>query len=171
MNPDRTVVAPVVPAPVHRAESGVHFAVERGLVGAESIRAAGDALSPPEFASFVATAFRNHQHLGNVLTHVSGGNWKRVEEALRAILDPHVDGRSLTPLARNIVELMCADRGVTGRILKPYYQGLLIGVLGETVARRVIDNVMCLFIDFETRARGTAPNPSADASKPEGKLQ
>jgi hypothetical protein len=122
-----------------------------------------DAFSPREIAAFVAMSFRNHGHLGNVLTHISAGNWKRVEEALCAILDPYANSSSLTPLACNIVELMCADGGVTGRILKPFYQQLLIGALGEDVARCVINNVTALFTELEVRARNSVRGRLAPA--------
>ena len=72
-----------------------------------------------DLAFLVVAAFRRHPHINNVLTHISDANWERVEQALRAILDPLAASRDLSPLARNIVDLMCADRGVTGRILKP----------------------------------------------------
>ena len=54
----------------------------------------------------VVAAFRRHPHLNNVLTHISGARWERVEQALRAILDPVSRSRELSPLARNIVDLM-----------------------------------------------------------------
>ena len=101
----------------------------------------------------VVAAFRRHPHLNNVLTHISGASWSRVEEALRVILDPRTGSRDLSPLARNIVDLMCADRGVTGRILKPYYRDLLTNVLGPRVAARLIANVTCLFLEYEVATR------------------
>lgn len=161
----------IVPPIAHQTGASVQSRPARTPAGAERGLDAGDGLLPPGLASFVATAFRHHRHLGNVLTHVSGGNWKRVEEALRAILDPSADSTNLTPLARNIVELMYADRGVTGRILKPYYQGLLISALGEDVARRVIANVMALFIEFETRGRDIARNRADARGNSKGNLQ
>lgn len=116
----------------------------------------------------VVAAFRRHPHLNNVLTHISGASWSRVEEALRVILDPRTGSRDLSPLARNIVDLMCADRGVTGRILKPYYRDLLTNVLGPRVAARLIANVTCLFLEYEAATRPIATanltNRSASAS-------
>jgi hypothetical protein len=103
-----------------------------------------------------------------VLTHISGASWSRVEEVLRVILDPRTGSRDLSPLARNMVDLMCADRGVTGRILKPYYRDLLTNVLGPRVAARLIANVTCLFLEYEVAARpiatATLTNRSASAS-------
>jgi hypothetical protein len=97
----------------------------------------------------VVAAFRRHPHINNVMTHISGGSWDRVEQALRAILDPLARTRDLSQLARNIVDLMCADRGVTGRILKPYFRDLLATVLPLPIAARLRANVTCLFLEFE----------------------
>jgi hypothetical protein len=108
----------------------------------------------------VVAAFRRHPHVNNVLTHIARADWRAVEQAIRAILDPCSLARDLSPLACNIVDLMCADRGVTGRILKPYYQDLLRIVLGEPVAARFIAHVGCLYFDCEAAAR------AAVAAKP-----
>lgn len=100
----------------------------------------------------VVAAFRRHPHVNNVLTHISRADWRAVEQAIRAILDPQSLARDLSPLACNIVDLMCADRGVTGRILKPYYQELLGIMFGERVAARFIAHVGCLYLDCEAAA-------------------
>lgn len=144
MEADRTILEHAAPVPGYWTE--VRLRLARELAGSF------DVSSPRELAAFVAMSFRNHGHLGNVLTHISAGNWKRVEEALCAILDPCANSGSLTPLACNIVELMCAEGGVTGRILKPYYQRLLNDALGEGVARCVINNVTALFAEIEAKA-------------------
>ena len=101
----------------------------------------------------VVAAFRRHPHISNVLTHISGANWERVEQALRAILDPLAASRDLSPLARNIVDLMCADRGVTGRILKPYFRDLLAKILSPHLAALLTDHVSFLFLEFELGSR------------------
>jgi hypothetical protein len=99
-------------------------------------------------------AFRRHPHINSVLTHISGANWLRVEKALRAILDPLTAGSDLSPLARNIVDLMCADRGVTGRILKPYFRGFLSRILSPHLAVLLTDHVVTLlFLEFELGGR------------------
>jgi hypothetical protein len=128
---------------------------------------AGEAASPPlaielaELVLVVVAAFRRHPHINNVLTHISGADWSRVEAALRAILDPQAGSRDLSPLARNIVDLMCADRGVTGRILKPYYREVLVALLGEGVARRFITHVTCLFMEIALAGPGAARGGAA----------
>jgi len=101
----------------------------------------------------VVAAFRRHPHISNVLTHISGANWERVEQALRAILDPLAASRELSPLARNIVDLMCADRGVTGRILKPYFRDFLARILSPCLAALLTDHVSFLFLEFELGSR------------------
>jgi hypothetical protein len=106
-----------------------------------------------DLAFVVAAAFRRQPHLNNVLTHISGANWGRVEQALRAILDPLSPSCDLTPLARNMVDLMCADRGVTGRILKPYLRGLFARILSPHLAALLTDHVSLLFLEFELGSR------------------
>lgn len=109
-----------------------------------------------------AAAFRGHPHINNVLTHISGANWNAIETALRAILDPRTGTKDLSPLARNIIDLMCADRGITGRIVKPFYRELLKSLLGSTVSSRFITHITSLFLENEIAAQlGSAPNPVA----------
>ena len=61
--------------------------------------------------------------------------------------------RDLSPLARNIVDLMCADCGVTGRILKPYLCDLLATVLPLSIAARLTADVTCLSLELEIASR------------------
>ncbi len=110
-------------------------------------------ISVGDLAFLVVAAFRRHPHINNVLTHISGANWQRVEQAQRAILDPLTASRDLTPLARNILDLMCADRGVTGRILKPYFRGLLARILSPHLAGLLTDHVSFLFLELELESR------------------
>jgi hypothetical protein len=110
----------------------------------------------------VAAAFRGHPHINNVLTHISGANWNAIEAALRAILDPSTGSRDLSPLARNIIDLMCADRGITGRIVKPFYRDLLKHLLGNDMSSRFITHITSLFLESEIAARsGVVLNPVA----------
>jgi hypothetical protein len=60
---------------------------------------------------------------------------------------------------------MCADRGVTGRILKPFYRELLVGLLGETVASHLIVHVTSLFLECEKAAQ-SAPIDTAGGFAP-----
>ena len=118
-----------------------------------------------DLAFLVVAAFRRHPHINNVLTHISGANWQRVEQAQRAILNPLTASRDLTPLARNILDLMRADRGVTGRIMKPYFRGLLAGILSPHLAALLTDHVSILFLESELESRlaeGIASQRSPD---------
>lgn len=73
------------------------------------------------FARELVAAFRRHPHINNVMTHVALGRWDRVEDALAAILAAPANAGALSPLARNLLELMWGEAGVTGRILKPLF--------------------------------------------------
>jgi hypothetical protein len=106
-----------------------------------------------DLAFLVVAALRRQPHISNVLTHISGANWPRVEQALCAILDPLTASGDLCPLARNIVDLMCADRGVTGRIMKPYFRDLLARILSPHLAALLTDHVSLLFLEFELGSR------------------
>lgn len=106
----------------------------------------------------LVASFRGHGHINNVLTHISRGNWDRIEQALRHIFDSSTVSHDLSQLERNIVELMCADRGVTGRILKPFYQELIVTILGKTTASRLIAHVNSLFLECENAVQPAAPS-------------
>lgn len=115
---------------------------------------------------FTLTAsFRRHPHLNNVLTHISGGQWPGVERALRAILDPGSRHVGMSPLALNILDLMCADRGITGRILKPFFRGILFLKLAPPTAQRLISHVDNLFED-STRASVSAGSEEVTSEQP-----
>ena len=107
------------------------------------------ALSIADLAFRIFAAFRAHSHISNVLTHISRSNWKHVEGALNVILDPATTSDGLSPLTRNILDLMCADRGITGRILKPYFHAVLHRLLGPTGARQMIGHIEALHADLE----------------------
>ncbi len=133
----------------------IMFPKHRRNVSESAIRMPHDdrEISVGDLAFFVVAGFRRQPHINNVLTHISGANWERVEQALRAILDPSTSSRELSPLARNIVDLICADRGVTGRILKPYFRGLLASILSPHLAALLTDHVSFLFLEFELGSR------------------
>lgn len=122
-------------------------------------------VSLDQLAWTTVVAFRAHPHVSNVMTHISGARWQEVERALRVILDPHATCRDLSPLAENIVDLMCAERGTTGRILKPYFHGLLGQILPPPLAARLRIHVACLFDDMQT-CRATARDAESAAGQP-----
>ena len=101
----------------------------------------------------IVAAFRSHGHICNVMTHISDTQWAQVENALRVILDPRTGWQALNPLAENIVDLLCADRGVTGRIVKSYFKSLLGKMFPSDVVTRICIRVACLFDELESRRR------------------
>jgi hypothetical protein len=105
----------------------------------------------------LVAAFRWQPHINNVLTHICASQWTRIAEALRAIFDPTIARADLSPLACNIVELMWAERGVTGRILKPYLREVLARSLSERDAARLLLRIAALDGASETER----PGPSA----------
>ena len=136
--------------------------------------AARPELSIAELAFRVLVAFRVHPHLSNVLTHISGANWAKVERSLNSILDLATTSGSLSPLEQNIIDLMCADRGITGRIMKPYFHAVLRRVLEPDRAERLIRHINALFLELEwkaqqpTRAAPTQSEPpSPEPAMPE----
>jgi hypothetical protein len=104
-------------------------------------------------ADHLAFAFirhlRDHARLSNVLTHVSRGNWTNLEAALRPIFDLTAQSRNISPLSRNLIELICADRGVAGQIMKPYFRRFLASELGPELTRLVMAHVTTLFLEDE----------------------
>ena len=111
-------------------------------------------------------AFRWHPHVNNVLTHVCGSQWTKVEQALRAIVDPRTTRADLSSLARNIVELMWAERGVTGRILKPYLREVLVRNLTRQAARRLQLRIagFCVAQEEDVICSGEPPERERDAA-------
>lgn len=80
--------------------------------------AAGGAL--PRLAFEITAQLRADGHLCNVLTHVSSGDWRAVEQAMIAVLKPRARPETLSKLAGNLLELLCDDRGVAGRAMRPF---------------------------------------------------
>jgi len=113
-------------------------------------------LSTAELAFRIFAVFRGHPHISNVLTHISRSNWAQVERELNNILDPATASQEFSSLARNIIDLMCAERGVTGKILKPYFHAALRQLLGSGESERLIRHVEALFLDLERKANHPA---------------
>ncbi len=106
-----------------------------------------------ELAFRIAVGFRQHGHIGNVLTHICGRDWTGLEHELRRILNPESIGPEPSPLARNILELLCADRGVTARIMRPYFRRLLTAILGDDAAIRLVHRIDAAFAESECAVR------------------
>lgn len=94
-----------------------------------------------DLAFSLVAALHRHPHLSNVLTHISRSSWPRIEHTLRVILDPVTQHRDLTPLARNMLDLMVAERGDTGRIFKPYFGALLTALAGPNKADVLLSRI------------------------------
>ncbi|MEC5293505.1 hypothetical protein VSX64_23295 [Aurantimonas sp. C2-6-R+9] len=132
--------------PTEVAGSGQAAALMEGLRQPPISLAGRDLAEMPvsTLAAIVVASFRANGHICNVMTHISGARWDRVEEAIRVILDPCAGKRQMTPLAANILDLLCAEHGVTGRIVKPYFEVLLGRLLPADVAARMCAHVACL---------------------------
>ncbi len=143
---DITPAAPARP-PLRQVVTERGLALPSGTAASEAGR-----LDPAAMAGIATSAFRAHGHICNVMTHISGGHWDRVEDALRLILDPRAGRSDLTPLAENIVELLSADAGVTGRIAKPYFETLMARLLPADAAATLCAHVACLLLDAPARA-------------------
>jgi hypothetical protein len=114
-------------------------------------------LSTTELAFRIYAAFRAHPHICNVLTHISRARWDEVERSINALLDPATTIDDLSPLGENILDLMVAERGTTGKILKPYFHTVLHGLLDPLRAERLIRHVEAVFLDLECRLEHPAP--------------
>lgn len=123
-------------------------------------------LSIDQLAFRMRVALRVHPHLSNVLTHISGANWAKVEQSLNAILDSATTSASLSPLDQNMVDLICADRGITGRIMKPYFHGVLRRILQPDRAERLIRHIDALFLALEWKAQQLASAAPAPGEPP-----
>lgn len=109
-----------------------------------------------DFGDLVHTTvavFRNHPHINNVMTHICGGQWERIGQALCVILNPLATLDDLSPLAQNMVELMCAGRGITGRILQPYFHAFLFKVIPGRTAAYLCAHILHLFREIEAHRR------------------
>ncbi len=90
-----------------------------------------------DLAFTLVALLRTHGHLCNVLTHIASGDWRAVEQAIAAILEPRISPKKLSPLARNLLELLCDNRGVSGRIMRPFFFAAVAGAAGKAEMRRI----------------------------------
>lgn len=111
-----------------------------------------DDIAPPPanleqkaLALALVASFRGHSHINNVMTHISGARWDHIEHALRNILDPVAAPAGMSRLEANILDLLCAERGVTGRILKPYFCSVLERLLPPGPTVRLQANLQTLY--------------------------
>ena len=114
----------------------------------------------------IVAALRYHPHVNNVLTHVSGGQWPRVDQALAVIFDRQTTADDLSPLARNVVDLLCAERGVTGRILKPYFRDALARLLPSEAGHSLWNHIVRLSLELQAaRDSGVAITRSTNGGQ------
>lgn len=127
---------------------GAAVAIGRSVIETE--------LGRREVVETIVAALRYHPHVNNVLTHVSAGQWTRVGEALSVILDRQATADDLSPLARNVVDLLCAERGVTGRILKPYFRDVLARLLPGEAGLSLRNHIAGLCLEIRTPGQSGA---------------
>lgn len=90
-----------------------------------------------ELSFTLVALLRAEGHLCNVLTHISSGDWRAVERAIVIILSPRTSPKKLSSVAQNIVELVCDNRGVTGRIMRPFFFNAIERIAGKTYEKRL----------------------------------
>jgi hypothetical protein len=90
------------------------------------------------FAQTLTSAFRNHPHVNNVLTHISLARWDRIEASLRSLLTASTDIVPVAPLERNLLRLLWAEGGITGRIVKPIFLDICRTSLPPSSAERCV---------------------------------
>jgi hypothetical protein len=95
------------------------------------------AVTATDLAFTLVALLRTEGHLCNVLTHISSGDWHAVEQAIVAILSPRNSSKKLSNIARNILELVCDDHGVTGRIMRPFFFNAIARIAGEPERKRL----------------------------------
>ncbi len=116
-------------------------------------------LSTAELAFRIFAAFRAHPHINNVLTHISRAKWREVEQALNRVFDLSMTSDGLSPLEENMVELMVGERGITGKILKPYFQVALRRMLEPSGAERLIRHITAVYLELEWKVQHPTPAP------------
>jgi hypothetical protein len=129
----------------------------------------GNSASPEttELAFRIFAAFRAHPHINNVLTHISRAKWAELEKSLNRILDLATTSDGLSSLEKNIIELMVGERGITGKVLKPYFLATLHRILEPSHAQRLIRHVDALYLELEWKAQ----HPPATAKSPARRSQ
>ncbi len=88
-------------------------------------------------AETLSGALRRHPHLGNVLTHISSARWPRVDKALLPLLNPYREFFDVSPLTKNLLELICDNRGTTGRIMQPFFRAFLAKSVTKEEAEQI----------------------------------
>lgn len=96
----------------------------------------GSKFTRAQLAELLIIELRHHPHFNNVLTHISKANWGLCETVLCRLLDWNNDA-SLTDFEANIVSLLCGERGVTGKMMRPWIANQLRHYLTEGEALKL----------------------------------
>ena len=78
---------------------------------------------------------------GHVLTHIVSGDWRVVEQAIVAMLSPRASSKKLSNMASDILELACDNRGITGRIMGPFFFNAIVRIAGRPAGRRLVKKI------------------------------
>ena len=91
---------------------------------------------------------------GHVLTHIVSGDWRVVEQAIIAMLSPRASSKKLSNMASDILELACDNRGITGRIMGPFFFNAIARIAGRPAGKRLEKRIRHLrrrmFLDGQT---------------------
>ncbi len=117
---------------------------------------------PSDLPFTLVALLRADGHLCNVLTHVSAGDWGAIEQAIAVILRPRARVPDLSSVARNMLELICDGRGVTGPVMRPFFLDAIRRCAGKSEMRRLDRKVRRLRL----RMSAAAGRPRADAPRP-----
>jgi hypothetical protein len=106
-------------------------------------------------------ALRADGHLCNVLTHIGRGDWRLIESALQIIVAPRTSAEHLDPVARNVLELICDGRGVTGPVMKNAVYGSISRSADARQVRRLKARIMRLRRAVRAADRAVKAGPVA----------
>ncbi|WP_108398996.1 hypothetical protein [Devosia submarina] len=78
-----------------------------------------DRIEPQKLAGMLVVELRHHGHFNNVLTHIFAADWREAEAALARLLDLNSES-DLSNREADLVSLLCGERGVTGKLMRPW---------------------------------------------------
>lgn len=83
------------------------------------VSASGDRMKLQDLAGMLIIELRHHGHFNNVLTHIFAADWRQAEASLARLLE--LDNESdLSNCEADLVALLCGERGVTGKLMRPW---------------------------------------------------
>jgi hypothetical protein len=162
MSGDQSMTIPL------RLKIGAEAQPARALILQECMLVESEFPETAELAFRIFAAFRAHPHINNVFTHISRAKWAEVEKSLNHILDLATTSDGLSLLEENIIELIAGERGITGKILKPYFMAILRRILELNHAQRLMRHIDALYLELEWKARHPrAPVEIAHSKEPD----